>query len=82
MAVQLIGGLAYPRLTVLLGLVYIVGRLLYGIGYRASGPSGRSTGARIFDVAIIGLLVAAIASAVEVAGGVSGLVSFALSYTK
>jgi len=72
----LIGGLVYTRVTLLLGLVYVVGRIIYGIGYRASGPSGRTFGARIFEIALFGLLFTAIASAVQIAGGFTGIAAF------
>ena len=81
-SVQFIAGLTYPRLTVLFGLVYVVGRVIYGMGYRGSGPSGRSRGSGVFYIGLIGLLVSAIASALQLAGGVSGLLDFALSYAK
>ena len=77
---QLIAGLTYPRVTVLFGVLYIVGRAVYGIGYRSQGPAGRSAGAMIFDVAIVVNLVAAIMSAMQLAGGMSGITHFGATF--
>jgi len=72
----LIGGLVYTRVTLLVGLVYVIGRIIYGIGYRSSGPSGRSFGAKIFEVALITSLITAITSAIQIAGGITGITTF------
>jgi hypothetical protein len=79
-AAQLISGLTYPRVTFLAGIAYIVGRGIYSSGYRTQGPSGRAMGARIFDVALLVLLVTAVMSCVEISGGVAGISKFARSY--
>jgi hypothetical protein len=51
----LVAGLAYPRLTCLLGLVYMVGREVYSQGYRRLGSKGRRTGALMFNGALLSL---------------------------
>ena len=45
----------------------IVGREVYSRGYSASGPNARMYGAIIFDIALVGMLVGAIASAGAIA---------------
>ncbi len=40
-----VSGLFQPRLIAVLGLVYIVGRALYALGYTSAGPKGRLIGA-------------------------------------
>ena len=82
LSLQLISGLTYPRVTVLLGLIYIFGRAVYGMGYRKGGPGARTPGTAIFHIGDIGLLISSIMSAVSIAGGVGGLTDFALSYLK
>lgn len=45
----------------------IVGREVYSRGYSASGPNARMYGAIIFDIALVGMLFGAIASAGNIA---------------
>ena len=78
----MISGLTYPRVTVLMGALYIVGRVIYGIGYRTGGPAARMTGSRVYYPALITLLISSILSAVNLAGGVEGLTVFAMSFLK
>lgn len=75
-------GLTYPRVTVLAGVVYIFGRVLYGIGYRSGGPSGRMIGVPFFMSALLCLIIGSVMSCLSLAGGVSGLAHFAGSYIK
>jgi hypothetical protein len=65
-----------------MGVVYIVGRVLYGIGYRAKGPAGRTVGVVLLDPALLALLISAIMSGVALSGGVGGLTHFVASYWK
>ncbi len=51
----LVGGLLYPIPAAVLGLVYMIGRLWYSVGYYVSGPDGRRGGAIILDLALLGL---------------------------
>lgn len=69
----LISGLFFPRLTVLLGAVYIVGRFAYGVGYRTAGARGRMVGALLLDLALLKALGCACYGAFNFAGGVNGL---------
>mmetsp|Transcript_649 Transcript_649/g.944 ORF Transcript_649/g.944 Transcript_649/m.944 type:complete len:145 (-) Transcript_649:204-638(-) len=45
--VMILNGLVYPKLSAGLGLTWVVGRVLYSIGYSTKGPSGRMAGALI-----------------------------------
>lgn len=48
-------GVFYPRAAVVAGFVFMLGREVYGIGYM-SGPSGRTAGAILLDVALVAML--------------------------
>lgn len=54
----------YPYVTGALGLVWIVGRIMYAIGYMQE-PSKRSTGFLISLVATLGLLITTIIGLVQ-----------------
>eukprot|EP00823_Brevimastigomonas_motovehiculus_P008508 TRINITY_DN780_c0_g1_i1.p1 TRINITY_DN780_c0_g1~~TRINITY_DN780_c0_g1_i1.p1 ORF type:complete len:173 (-),score=42.89 TRINITY_DN780_c0_g1_i1:210-728(-) len=56
---ELLGGLFYPRVCAVLGLIYLVGRVLYTIGYQNKGPTGRMRGALVQDLALFSLLLIA-----------------------
>eukprot|EP00835_Amoeboradix_gromovi_P006096 NODE_659_length_5444_cov_0.092423.p3 type:complete len:154 gc:universal NODE_659_length_5444_cov_0.092423:2925-2464(-) len=58
----LIGGINYPIVSSGFGSVYILGRVLYGHGYRKYGPEGRYNGNAILKIGILGLLVVSITS--------------------
>ena len=38
-------GLYYPKTTAIWGAIYLVGRILFTVGYIKSGPTGRMIGA-------------------------------------
>ena len=76
----LCAGLDYPRVTSILGLVYILGRWVYGTGYRQGGAIGRSRGASLVYLAMAGMLPPALLSAVTLAGGMTGILHFAGSF--
>eukprot|EP00834_Sanchytrium_tribonematis_P005126 NODE_290_length_10614_cov_1.553590.p10 type:complete len:150 gc:universal NODE_290_length_10614_cov_1.553590:6277-5828(-) len=63
---MIIGGIAYPTIATGLGITGIVGRQFYAMGYRSSGPKGRSIGAGISALAIIGLFGLAITTGLKV----------------
>lgn len=69
----LISGLFYPRYTLLVGLTYIIGRTLFGIGYLAKGSRGRFPGVLIVDVGLLGAFGGAVCGAWGFAGGLAGL---------
>ncbi|PVZ97751.1 hypothetical protein BB558_006285 [Smittium angustum] len=52
----LIGGLFNPKLTAILGGVYILGRAIYNFGYSRFGPPGRLFGVLFIDVGLLGML--------------------------
>ncbi|HWA89269.1 MAG TPA: MAPEG family protein [Rhizomicrobium sp.] len=54
----------YPYLVGAFGLVWIVGRVMYAVGYMAD-PSKRSTGFLVSAVALIALLIMAIVGLVQ-----------------
>jgi uncharacterized membrane protein YecN with MAPEG domain len=41
---MLISGLVYTRITIILQVAYIIGRILFLVGYKKSGPKGRLVG--------------------------------------
>eukprot|EP01095_Lingulamoeba_sp_RSL-Kostka_P006401 TRINITY_DN1_c0_g1_i1.p1 TRINITY_DN1_c0_g1~~TRINITY_DN1_c0_g1_i1.p1 ORF type:complete len:183 (-),score=78.10 TRINITY_DN1_c0_g1_i1:379-927(-) len=56
---NLVGGLFFPNFCAALGLVYIIGRALYAIGYKASGPGGRLFGVLLVDLSFLCMFGAA-----------------------
>ena len=54
-----------PYLTGALGLVWIVGRIMYATGYSATDPSKRSSGFLISLIATAGLLITTIIGLVQ-----------------
>jgi uncharacterized membrane protein YecN with MAPEG domain len=53
----IIGGFYYPIPAAAFGLAMIIGRIIYSVGYTASGPSGRIIGVLLIDIALIALFV-------------------------
>ena len=41
---MLVNGLVMPKPAAFFGLVWVVGRIVYGLGYATGDPSGRRTG--------------------------------------
>ncbi len=80
--VQLVSGLFFPRISFLASIVVLVGRQLFGMGYRSTGSSGRLVGAITADVGMITLLLAALYGSFSAAGGLAGFTSFAASLLK
>jgi glutathione S-transferase len=64
----LIGGIGYNWYAVGAGSVYLVGRLLYTIGYISKGPAGRVGGFVISMLASTMLFVLSIISPLRMAG--------------
>lgn len=71
---HLISGLYYTKLTLLMGVLYIIGRQMYAIGYRAKGPSGRGYGVLLVDIALLITLITSIMTVVHYGGGLNGLI--------
>ena len=76
---ELVAGLFYPGSAVLCGILYIVGRELFALGYRNLGPKARLPGTIIMDLGLFLLLLMALGGSFNAAGGIEGFLSFALS---
>jgi hypothetical protein len=73
---SLIGAsVAYPRPAAQLGLVYLIGRQLYIMGYKKKGSSGRLIGAVIGELALFGLYGLAASGLWKFSGGLGGILS-------
>eukprot|EP00386_Alphamonas_edax_P005780 GDKI01018859.1.p2 GENE.GDKI01018859.1~~GDKI01018859.1.p2 ORF type:complete len:183 (+),score=71.38 GDKI01018859.1:110-658(+) len=68
LAFLLLSGLVYPRFAAALGVVYIIGREVYGQAYRKHGADKRLIGAIIFDIALLGLFGGCICAGSALAG--------------
>jgi len=44
---MILNGFFNPRLSAIFGLIWIIGRFLYGRGYATQGPDGRKIGGTI-----------------------------------
>lgn len=55
----LLAGLYFPQASAVLGLIVVVSRVLYSIGYMSGGPKGRSIGAIGNDIGLFGLIILA-----------------------
>ncbi len=64
----LIGGLRYEWVAVGAGSVYLIGRIMYTVGYAAKGPKGRTIGFLIQLAANMCLFVLSILSPLKMAG--------------
>eukprot|EP01087_Luapelamoeba_hula_P003231 TRINITY_DN13028_c0_g1_i1.p1 TRINITY_DN13028_c0_g1~~TRINITY_DN13028_c0_g1_i1.p1 ORF type:complete len:187 (-),score=24.68 TRINITY_DN13028_c0_g1_i1:101-661(-) len=69
----LVGGLFYPNLSAALGAVYVLGRLIYGIGYAISGSRGRMAGVALVDISLVVLFGLSVYGAFQFAGGSQAL---------
>ena len=61
------GGLRLPRTSALLGAVYVLGRLIWSLGYLSDEP-GRRTRGSFYGAGLVGLLVGSIYSVVTILG--------------
>tara|TARA_B110000285_G_C14735326_1_gene428321 strand:- start:92 stop:592 length:501 start_codon:yes stop_codon:yes gene_type:complete len=64
-AMVLICAINQPLLALICMIGLVLGRIMYAIGYRMSGPQGRIAGALIVDVALLAAFVGAIMSLVQ-----------------
>ncbi|RKP13097.1 hypothetical protein BJ684DRAFT_20390 [Piptocephalis cylindrospora] len=53
----LLSGLFYPRASVMVSSIYILGRQLYGWGYQSKGSAGRMPGAPMSTISLLGLAI-------------------------
>lgn len=61
----MISSLSFPRAGAALGGVWVVGRLMYGIGYTANGPQGRAKGFMVSGLSQLALAFMAVFSATK-----------------
>lgn len=59
----------YPMYATFMGVLVLVGRLLFAIGYVSSGANGRIVGALLIDIALVGLLGLSVCSGWNIAQG-------------
>lgn len=59
-----VGGIYFPIASAALGLVVIISRIIYGVGYANKGSGGRFTGVLGNDLAIIGMFGLSVASSI------------------
>lgn len=64
-----IAGIYFPVTAAVLGLVKIIARLVYSIGYVNGGPKGRLVGALSGDLMLAGLLALSLASGIMMIQG-------------
>lgn len=64
-----IAGIYFPITAAVLGLVMIIARLVYSIGYVNGGPKGRLVGALSGDLMLAGLLALSFASGIMMIQG-------------
>lgn len=57
-----IAGLKFEYYAIGFGAAYLIGRTIYSIGYVRSGSKGRTFGAILLDLALLGLIVVAFMS--------------------
>jgi len=65
----LIAGLQFPVTSAILGFAVIIGRFMYAYGYTSGGPSGRSIGVLVNDLAVLALFVLSMIVGVNFAQG-------------
>jgi len=70
----LISGLSYPRYTVLMAWIFMIGRTLYTMGYLTGGAQKRGPGAIIGSGVVPLLMFGALGSSYTLSGGVHGFV--------
>jgi len=73
---MVVSGLNYTFFTFILGIVYIIGRQFYSVGYQLNSGKVRIVGTILFDVVIIVLFIASLSSAWSIGGGLNGLKQF------
>jgi hypothetical protein len=71
----LIGGIYYPRYTLVVAWLNIIGRTMYTYLYITGGPQSRGIGARITGNTLPMLVLGAVASAWKLSGGIGGLIT-------
>jgi glutathione S-transferase len=65
------GGLYYPLVEIGFGLAIAVGRLIYALGYSTKGPKGRSIGAALSAIGLLGSISLCITTGIKIIQGYS-----------
>lgn len=65
LALMAIGGLSQPVVQASFGLVMIIARVLFTIGYARGGPQGRMFGAILWDIGLVASMVLACMSSIN-----------------
>jgi len=71
----LVSGLFYTRLTVVLGIIYMIGRFLYSLGFVLKGAKARGPGFGLLIISQTILNVAALYGSYNAGGGLQKLIS-------
>jgi len=72
---MLVSGLFYTRLTVVLGIIYMIGRFLYSLGFVLKGAKARGPGFGLLIISQTILNVAALYGSYNAGGGLQKLIS-------
>ena len=64
------GGLTFPKMSAIAGIIWIVGRVFYALGYYTGDPSKRMRGAFGY-IGLLSLLVFSIITALKLLGWIS-----------
>ena len=64
-AMVLICAISQPLMAMICSIGLVLGRIMYAIGYRMSGPQGRIAGALLIDIALLAAFIGAIMSLVQ-----------------
>ena len=62
---MLLNGFVYPELSAAFGLVWVLGRVIYGMGYKSGGPKGRMAGGIISHLGDFPLIIMTFVSAAK-----------------
>jgi len=70
---ELVAGLFFPKYAALCGVIYMVGRFIYGYMYISKGASFRAAGTIFFDIALVAWLSMSGYGCFQLGGGMAGL---------
>ena len=79
---QVAAGLFFPRFSTVAGIIYIIGRIFYGIGYRSKGSKGRLVGVLLVDLALLSLFGVTVYAGYQHAGGCEAFIELFKETTK
>ncbi len=65
MTLLLIGGVSLPIPAAVLGLILILGRIIYAVGYFQGGPNSRVAGVLMAHIGELGLFGLAVYSSID-----------------